>query len=112
MADRNAEAEMFRAMLTLRLEEFRKHGLASTPKKSSMASSTVIPFFDIEFNNIIAHVSDSGHKMDEVKDQNVTLKTVDQNIELLKRIFGLKKDIVSISEVRNQSTRDLGRLIG
>lgn len=111
MADRNAEAEFFVCSLVQRLEDFRKqHQQDSTPKKSIKTSSTVIPFFDIEFKNILGHMSKSSEEMEDVRDSNITLATIDQHMAMFRKMFGIKNDILSFSEIRNQSTHDLGRL--
>lgn len=108
MADRKVEAEYYVQVLKERLKEFRKQGTPSTPKKSNKTSSTVIPFFDIEFKNILTHIVNSAPQMGEVKESELTLKTVDENLELFTRIFGIPKDTVSMSELRNQSMQGLG----
>jgi hypothetical protein len=83
--------------------------VASTPKKSNKASSTCIPFFDIEFRNILAHLSKNTHKIEKIKEENITLRSIEENIEIFRSIFGFKHHTMSISELRNQSTHDLGR---
>ena len=68
--------------------------------------STCVPFFDIEYSNILGSLL--GEKS---KGFRATHSTINKHIEVFKDIFGLKCIDRSISELRNQSFVPLGILI-
>lgn len=92
--------------LDQRLKEYRvaHSGMGSPKKKKGGASSTSVPFFDIEYQAIVEALR--GKKLDH----ELELAEVDAQLPLLKDMFGLKCLNKSVAELRNESVVPLGAL--
>lgn len=98
------EADAFISQLTARLQHFRATHTAelSPKKKKGGASATTVPFFDIEYQNIVESLT--GHPLDH----DLELTEVEQHLPLLRDMFGLKFLKKSIAELKNESVVPLG----
>lgn len=105
-AQREEEADLFLGLLSRRLEAFRQgHSPTSSPKKKGMASSTVVPFFDIEYQAIIEFLE--GHPLN----RDLELAEVEKRLPLFREMFGLSGLKAGIVELQNQSVVPLGSLL-
>jgi len=63
---------------------------------------TSVPFFDIDFESILRFATKSADK--------INIKFIDEHLDLIKDIFGLRNLSESIIHLKNQSIIPLGSL--
>ena len=58
-----------------------------------MQSMTSLPFFDINFNFLFETLTEGNKKL--------RIEVVDQNLDIIRKYFGLKEKITTLKELEN-----------
>ena len=101
--DKQEEADIFIDIIKKRINSYGKKALSPTksPKKKVEASSTVVPFFDIDFKAIFDNLSDKK------LNREIGLHDIQKHMPLLKDMFGSHVDV---TDLRNQSVVSMGNI--
>jgi hypothetical protein len=95
-------ADLFVSTLQDKIEKYKTTHQAEQAK-SGFQSMTSIPFFDIDFETVLRFATKAADK--------INVKFIDDHLELIKDIFGLRNLQGSIVHLKNQSIIPLGYLL-